>query len=379
MMTTTNKQTLDIAHRQWATRPSDERFQSLEDLAANVADRRNRSKSIDVDMDKTAIKEEAGILTVNGTITPCEPSHWAFSQLATSIGAPASYLRTLPNDLVIQNVNHGLKKTGDSVKFMTVASEELDKPNTLQAVTSTTYGRIWDADVVHAVQRIVERTSGKFYNPKAYGHKGQPDGFKTIDTSVQLPSGLYASDRDVFCFLIDGGSLLDAGPRAQLNRGFIVWNSEVGARTFGLMTFLFNTCCGNNYIFGAEQVQRLLIRHTSGGPARFDQEATPALLNYVNEAAQPIEAKIRKAQDYLLPSVSDKVEFSDVLEFVNKAAKFSKGEVTQAIRYATTEEGDCRTLWHLTQGFTAYARGLDYVDARLDLESRAGKLLNVLN
>lgn len=373
----TQKTTLTDAHREWASRPADQRFQTLEDLAAKVMDRRNRSVSIDVETIKTEIKEDKGILTINGTVKACTPSHWSFGQLATTIGAPASYLRTLPNELVIQNINHGLKNNASGeVKFMTVASEDPEnEPNVLQAVTSKTYGRIWDADLVSAVQRIVERSGGKFYNPKAYGHRGTPNGFSTIDTSVQVPSGLYASDRDVFMFLIDGGSLLDAGPRAQLNRGFIAWNSEVGSRTMGLKTFLFNTCCGNNLIYGAEQINELIIRHTSGGPARFDTEAMPHLLNYINASAQPIEDKLRKAQDYLLPRAGDKMTNDDVMSFATRYAKFSKGEVNNAMHYARAEEGDCRTLWNLVQGFTAYARGLEYIDSRIDLENRAGKLM----
>lgn len=374
--------TLDTAHRQWAHRPSDQRFKTLAELTQAVMDRRDRSKAVDVDTAKTEIKSMNDILTINGTIEPAEPSHWAFGQIASEIGAPAGYLRTLPNDLVIQNVNHGLKAAGHPVKFMTIAADEPEKPNTLQAVTSTTYGRIWDADVAGAAKKIVDAAAekgSKFFNPKAYGHRGQPDGFKTIDTSVIEPAGLYASDRDIFIFMIDGGSYLDAGPRAQLNRGFIMWNSEVGSRTAGLMTFYHNGCCGNNYLYGVTGLLRMEVRHTSGGPAKFDREATPKLLDFVNESMRPMETAIKKAQDYLLPKVGDKLEFSDVLEYANKHGKFSKAEITQAIRYATSEEGDCRTLWHLTQGLTAYARGLEYVDTRLDLEARAGKLLNVLN
>jgi hypothetical protein len=41
------------------------------------------------------------------------------------------------------------------------------------------------------------------------------------------------------------------------------------------------------------------------------------------------------------------------------------------------EEGDCRTLWHVIQGATAHARGFDYVDARVELETKAGKLLEL--
>lgn len=350
------------AHNQWANRPQDQRFESLEQLRQSVHSRRMQSRSIDVDCGRTRVQSDNGLLTINGTLTPCEPTHWSFGQLAGMVKAPGSYLRTLPQPLIVECLNHGLEKSGrESVKFMTVAG---DKGNTLQAVTSTTYGRIWDADVVDATSRIIERTGGKFYNPKAYD----------LATRSQKPSGLYASDRDVFMFMIDGGSLLDAGPRAQLNRGFMVWNSEVGARTFGLMTFLFNVVCGNHIIWGAKDINKLVIRHTQNGPARFDGEATPALLEYANASAAPIESIVRKAQSML---IGDKRE--TVVEWLNSHGKFTRGEISSAIDFAKAEEGDCRTLWQAVQGGTAYARGFDFIDARIDLETRFSKLLDLVN
>jgi hypothetical protein len=115
---------------------------------------------VDIDCGRTEAKidPDSKLLTLNGTITPCEPTHWSFGQLSTLIKAPASYLRSLNSNpqLLIDNLNHGLKNGRDTVKFMTIASEEKET-NTLQAVTSTTYGRIWDADCVDCVGRIVER------------------------------------------------------------------------------------------------------------------------------------------------------------------------------------------------------------------------------
>lgn len=349
---------------QWANRPQDQRFETLQALRDSVHSRRLRSRSIDVDCSKTHVKSENGLLTINGTLTPCEPSHWSFGQLSTLVKAPAGYLRTLPQPLIVDCLNHGLSASGrETVKFMTVTDD--NKPaNTLQAVTSTTYGRIWDADVVDATSRIVERSGGKFHNPLAYD----------IATGNPKPSGLYASDRDVFMFMIDGGSILEAGPRAQLNRGFIVWNSEVGARTFGLMTFLFNKVCGNHIIWGARDVNKLVIRHTLNGPARFDADATPTLNAYVEASAAPQLETIKRAQNLL---IGDKPE--TVRDYLDKHGKFTRSEISNAIDCATKEEGDCKTLWHAIQGFTAYARGFDYIDARIDLEKRAGNLLNLLS
>lgn len=370
------------AHRQWASRPSDQRFETLAALRDSVHRRRVLSRSVDIDLDKSRIQvigDSQDSIAINGTLTPCEPSHWSFGQLCSwvktqGVAAPANYLRTLPPVLIAENLNHGLANTPrEALKFMTISRpDDPNEINTLQAVTSTTYGRIWDADVVDSVSRLVERSGNRFYNPKAY-----VPGLNEV-----RPSGLYASDHDVFIFMIDGGSLLDAGPRAQLNRGFITWNSETGAKTFGLMTFLFNQCCGNHIIWGAEQVNELVIRHTSGGPARFDSQAAPALQAYADSSAGPLLAQVRKAQDYLLPappagSTSSTAADDLIIDFARKHGKFSKAEVREAIAFARREEGDCRTLWQLIQGGTAYARGFDYIDSRTETETRFSALLNL--
>lgn len=359
----TSKNNLMDAHTQWANRPADQRFQTLEALAAAVQARRLRSRSVDIDLGQITAGQHEQTIVLNHGIKMVEPTHWSFGQMSSWIHAPADYLRRLPAPLAVECINHGITtqaRERGALKFMAISEPDRDC-NTLQAVTSTTYGRIWDADCVQAVQRIVERTGNRFYNPKAYDPAtGQP-----------VPSGLYASDRDVFMFLIDGGSLLDAGPRAQLNRGFICWNSEVGARTFGLKTFLFNQVCGNHIIWGAQDVRELTIRHTQNGPYRFESEAAPSLLAYANASAESDLTVIRAAQALSIPDKRD-----ELIDWIGKRGKFSRSEIIEAIDTAKREEGDCRTLWQLVQGLTAYARGYDYIDARVDLETRAGQLLN---
>lgn len=372
------------ASHQWASRPQDERFETMEALRAAVHGRRLRSRSLDVDLSKVKAEEApGGTILINSGLAAVEPSHWSFGQLAGWVKAPAEYLRRLPAPLAVQNINHGILSTASergALKFMTVARPEdpltgegvTTQYNTLQAVTSTTYGRIWDADCVDCVTRIQERTAGKFHNPLAYW-KG-----------TQKPAGLYASDHDIFIFMIDGGSLLEAGPRAQLNRGFMLSNSETGARTMTLKTFLFNQCCGNHIIWGAQDIKELSIRHSSGGPYRFDSEAAPALLAYAEASGAPELNTIKRAQEYLIPrpAGSGPVNLSplkseEVISWIRSKGKFSQDEAKSAYDFAKAEEGDCRTLWHVVQGLTAYARGFDFIDSRTDLETRAGKLLEL--
>jgi len=46
---------------------------------------------------------------------------------------------------------------------------------------------------------------------------------------------------------------------------------------------------------------------------------------------------------------------------------------------ADQEEGGARSLMDIVNGITAYARGFKHTDARVDLETKAGKLLELVS
>lgn len=374
-----SRATLMDASNQWATRPADQRFTTLDELDASVASRRQRSFARDYDLNQllTVQTGDSGMrIEANGR--PLELTNWSFRQLAATVGAPAGYLTKLPAELAVRNLNHGLAATHadkgkrDGNKLLMIHPEDDDSrplsapvdPATLQAVTSPGYGRIWDADCVSLVRSIV-RDHPEFHNPVAYGRNGGIE-----------KAGLYASDHDVFMFMIDGGSRLEVGKDAhgnpdKLNRGFFLWNSETGAATFGVQTFLFREVCGNHIVWSASDITRLTIRHSKGGPGRFEEEALPAILDHVNRAASEDEAAILKAKSLLLPT-----DDRDMVALVSPFA-ITRSELRQAINVAKNEEGDCRNLWQLVQGLTAHARDMAHTDSRVDLERRAGKLMNL--
>jgi len=362
-----------LAQRQYYARPADQRFSSIDALEASVVGRRNRSVAFDTPIDAFNFEADANGVFVRARKVdePAIPSHYSFTQTASLVKFNADSLRLLGkggrHDLVAQNLNAALKirdgKHDKGVKAMLVNAEDGESAPTLQAVTSQSYGRIWDADVVAATRKILD-ANPQFDNPKEWG------GVK---------GGLYASDRDVFLLYVDGGSIVDGGrdllnggDRDQLHRGFMVWNSEVGSATFGIAAFLFRFICGNHMIHGIEGTKLVKIRHTSGGPERFITEAIPALKEYVNASALPIETAVRASKDYALPTDEDK--FTSF--FVGKG--FTKAETKKAKAFAEAEEGGAGSLWQMQQGFTRSARDLSFMDARTDLEKRAGKLLDLV-
>ncbi|MBB6468791.1 hypothetical protein HNQ96_004678 [Aminobacter lissarensis] len=83
---------------EWFSRPADERYLSLSELALSVRDRAERSRTRVVE--SALIQVEANrsdpqrlALTLPGTDLPIAPTHWSFGQLASLVGAPAAYPR----------------------------------------------------------------------------------------------------------------------------------------------------------------------------------------------------------------------------------------------------------------------------------------------
>jgi hypothetical protein len=168
------------------------------------------------------------------------PSNWAFGQLAQYAGAPASYLRKLSAELAAINLQRGLERNAARADALILGQSNGE--NHLRAMTSTSYGRIWDHQVVEAVERV--NGDGRWQVPAA----------SYATTNPKRATTLYASDRDVFLFLVDPKNPVEVNGEI-LFRGFYAWNSEVGSATFGLCTFLYRHVCDNRIIWGATAVR----------------------------------------------------------------------------------------------------------------------------
>jgi hypothetical protein len=194
----------------------------------------------------------------------------------------------------------------------------------------------------------------------------------TVPRTIKRATTLYASDRDVFIFLVDDRNPVSFeadGLGRNLFRGFMVWNSEVGSHRFGLMTFLYNFVCDNRIVWGAREVKEIEIRQTRNAPERFMREALPRLYAYA-------ESSVVDAEEQLARAARKKIAGSDeeVLGWL-RSHDFTKREGERVIELAKSEEGGARTLWQLVQGGTALARAIPHADERVTLERRVSRLL----
>ena len=363
---------------EWFSRPDDERFLSLGELARVVRNRTERSRTRIVEtalihVEASRSDPERLSLILPGSDAPIAPTHWSFGQLASQVGAPAAYLRQLPATLAGINLQYGLTShRAEQVKTL----ETDDCRVELRAITGPDYGRIYDHELVEAVQRIAGDGTGDtrwkvpgvldwstgIYNPR-------------IDITKDTTT-LYASDRDVFVFLVDdlnpieAGKLPDGSPDFYF-RGFYCWNSEVGAKTLGIASFYLRAVCQNRNLWGVEDFEEIAIRHSKYAASRFAHEAAPALLNFANSSPMPFVNSIKSARERIVARTDE-----DRTDFLRRRG-FSKAETGKIIDTVLAEEGHPPTsVFDFVQGITAIARGKPHQDARLDLEARAKKLLD---
>lgn len=216
---------------EWFSRPADERYLSLSDLFVAVRARTERSRTRTVE--SAAIRVEAHredaerlMLVLPGAEPPVAPTHWSFGQLASLVGAPTTYLRQLPAPLAGINLQYGLTShRAEQVKTLEIEDGRVE----LRAVTGPDYGRIFDHELVAAVQRIAGNGTGDT-RWKVPGVLDWSTGVYNPRVDVtQDTTTLYASDRDVFLFLVDdlnpieAGRLPDGSPDFYF-RGFYCWN-----------------------------------------------------------------------------------------------------------------------------------------------------------
>ena len=306
------KTNLSEAHYQWANRPSDERFWTLQEMAKRIGGWKNKSEERVVDTKQfEVITENGDLLLMGGGLEKSKFTNWSFSQLCTSIKTPSAFVSTLPAKLATDVINHGLehrrktKKDDDNNNGMVLIRNPGNELQKIAALTSTGYSRIWNADVVERLTvleqqgwRVPPARPTSINDPRSRPateadilHHNKNMGGAGIHVGDMIaPAGLYASDRDMFVFMVTE-NVIDPGDGGEgINRGFFVKNSEVGDCSFDVTTFGYDGVCGNHIVWGATNVIEVSLVHRGKANERWIEdmsrvfESTPIRAARLNAA-----------------------------------------------------------------------------------------------
>lgn len=360
--------TLTDCNRQWANRPADERFLSLPDLRDAMRRIRETSRARVVSTRALRVEPTAdnrGLVVSGANGVSYAPTNWAFNQLAALADSPAGYLRSLPSPLAADCLNwHIGRRSAEEVGVLIRRDEDNAQ---LRAATGPRYGRIYNDDVASMlVDRFGDGVSGNWRVPGVFGERVAV----TPETTT-----FFGGDRDMFVFLADEERRIEIASRrdgrpGSLARGFFVSNSEVGAATLRIRTFLFDYVCSNRIVWGAQDVQTVSIRHTAAAPDRWIDEARPALESYA--------AATRDSHAGIVAAISDARahRLDDVDSFL--ATRFGPRSVASLKARHIAEEGrPIESRWDVIVARTAQARDVEYQSDRVDIEAAAGELLDM--
>jgi len=355
------------AHREWASRPPDERYASVHALyeAARARRARIEERSTETgefrteadDTDELVIRESSG-RTANLT-------HWSFGQLATIAGAPPSYLRTLPAPIASSAINYGLQREAREQHQLFV---ERTAPWTVHAITSPRYARVHHHELAARVLDLMAQ------HPAWHLPLGYKDGEFGAE---RVPSGAYLGDRDMFLFLVDGNRDLDDPTdrtHAGLFRGFILRNSDVGAAALTLDVFLFRLVCGNHIIWGFQHVAGFRRRHVGASI----QEAWTTSLDGVRAA---LDADTANDRTLLLRATTQELGTTRdaVVETVVRRLDLSQKQAAEAYTLAEGHETNPRSVWGYVQGLTRLSQHTPWQDGRYVLDRAASRLLTTVH
>jgi hypothetical protein len=274
---------------------------------------------------------------------------WATGQACTKLGIPAAYFRKCPQELQDNNWNHWASRIGDA-NFLTKGDAEAEEFWTLRAKGSTVRG-------------VLSQKYTKLDNTQVM------EALVPLVTGSEFRVGLSELTGESFHLrLIRPDLSRDALPKDKLMVAVHIANSEVGFRAVSVDAGVFRLVCANGLMRRIDGKSMLKQRHIHVSEDKFPELLRGAMQEAVTSAAGFLEQMVQSVR-IRVPSPENAIELI--------AEEWNLPKQTQDYaKFALHGESGADTLYGLVNALTNASQKLP-VDERLDLETRAGTLVDM--
>lgn len=350
------------------TRPRDEHFASFQELL----DTSKRSQEDGVESlhraNEIRFVEAGNQIRVDlGGFYQVRPTPWAMTQIAGGCRVPTSVLEHLRTETAVRVLNETFQRQDLSERLALVDGDKL------RALTSSSYSRLWDVEILQEIDRWL-LPDGRFV-PAMPTINTDSRGTNVLGNNKPA---LFRGDRDSFCFFYSPKKPEDDG-LGGLRKGILVFNSEVGARSFGFSTFYFREMCSNFLIWDATQIKKRKAVH-KGDLLRFFREFKLDLI----EASSEFEPKERRVfmQAAETPFVGDGTPTRANLELAQTRLERefgTSGKLAVAITDSAMlpENPSNLTVWGITNGITSLAKQETWASDLMEMSSLVGEVMEL--
>jgi hypothetical protein len=352
---------IGTAAAQYANRPPDERYPSLQAMIDAAHHEREHSIERAYNLRDLRIEPaDADLMLVSPKGIAASFSHWSFGQLCRTLGAPAGYLREkLTPGLAADCLNHGMTSAPHGTAVNLLVKQQNGGPPRVRACTSDSYGRVWDAALYSQIAETLTRQDSRWQLPPTWTGEA---------------AGAYRGDRDSFLILVNGGSIVNdpsAGSSGEMHRGLLVRNSEVGAAAIVIERILYRYVCGNHNLWGAVIDRTFKRRHVGD---KITRETTQEIARLSREWAQASASRDEAIIKALIAGEVAHTKDGVIDEL--RAIGMTREQAESAYqRTEATEAAGPRSWWGLANGITRLSQDSGYQDDRYALDRFAMSLM----
>ena len=358
--------TIMTASREYASRPKDERFDSVQALVQNAAHDKQLSAEraynlhdlqvVPVNTADHSGQPEHDSLRLQSPHGVAKFTHWSFGQTCRMLGAPASYLRELPPSIAADALNFGLQDSAPGTTANLLIKANGGEP-IVRACTSDSYGRSWDSDLYGQTAHLLMQ-NGRW--ELSEGYRGDRDSFLTItdkNAVITDPSVIASAERG------DIGGIM--------YRGLMIRNSEVGASSVVIEAILYRLRCKNMQLWGSVVDTRFRRRHVGSHVTRdVVREIGRIALQWAEASPARDNAIIRTLIDREIAHTKEAV-----IDELRKMGATKDQAESAYMLCEQTERVSPRSFWGAAQGLTRLSQQAGYQDERYDLDRLAASIM----
>lgn len=365
------------------SRPSDDNYDSMQDLLRDAETEMDQSREIPTTGADISFSTAKGRFNLNiKGQNPLPLTNFSLTQCAGMAKIQTQVLERLHqrerDDLVIDNLNTLFPNERAEDKFVLVRDTFNDDgsiDSIARAVNGSAYSRLWDFQVFTEMQ--------DFLMPRGFSPDLPALRSDAMRSGLMhnLNTGLFRGDQCSFGFFFVNSGMIDHGDSEDLGGlkpGMLVWNSEVGARSFGYHTFYYHEKSGSIIIWTPAMQGRKRFVHR-GDIAKAFKEYVKTLEDVADNFQERYTLDL--VNFHVAATTPYAADEGAAIEKLNKDLKMSANDAKAAIQAARMKQnlfGNPLSIWNVALGIAWEAGQTGRAESLVDNTLVATKMMRSL-
>lgn len=334
------------------SRPADANYESMEHLLDVSEEEMNQSRVLKAVAKDIAFSVDDDQFNIDVDTVKLPLTNYSLTQVAGMAKVQTQMLERLHklkrDDLVVDNLKTLFPNTRSDTKFILVRDtydDSGDITSVARAVNGGHYSRLWDYEVFSEMEDFLMTRNFTPSLPTLQSNALRNGLMHGLNT------GLFRGDQCSFGFFFIEKELVgDSKTFGGLKPGMMVFNSEVGARSFGFHTFYYHEASGSIVMWTPANHKRKRFVHRG--------DIRPAFKEYVNTLEDVANNFQTRYTDDLKTfetarTTAFAVDKNAAIERLQSSFKMSGVNARAAVNAAGMKQnsyGDPLSIWNIALG-----------------------------